>query len=136
MEQKTVTLNIPADVYERVRQKAEAANRSLEVVVAESLNLLYGDFAADDDFIHLLERLPTFADNELWVVVYSRLSDEQVQQMNTLSEKRKVGSVSVQEQGTLDELIELIDRQMLLRSRALRLLKERGQDIEQYARGI
>jgi len=134
MEQKTVTLNLSADVYERVRQKAEAANRPLETVAAESLSLLYGEMTVDME--EQLDHLPTYADSELWVVVYSHLSAPKTERLNMLTEQREQNNLSTAERNELDDLLQLIDRQMLLRSRALRLLKERGQDIEQYARGV
>jgi hypothetical protein len=133
MEQRTVTLNISAETYERLQQKAEAANRPLEVIAVESLTLLYGDLGSESDLDNLLNRLPGMTDNELWLVVYSHLSPAQTERMDTLSLQRKQRAISGEEQVEPDSLLEIIDRQMLLRARALQLLKARGQDIESYA---
>ncbi|MDX1993975.1 MAG: hypothetical protein SF029_16440 [bacterium] len=133
MEQRTVILNIPAETYERLQQKAEAANRPLEVIAVESLTLLYGDLGSESNLDNLLNRLPGMTDNELWLVVYSHLSPTQTQRLDDLSSQRKQRAISGEEQNELDGLLEIIDRQMLLRARALQLLKARGQDIGSYA---
>ena len=52
--------------------------------------------------------------------------------LRELSAKRKQETLTADEERELDDLLNLVDRQMLLRSEALLLLKQRGQDVESY----
>jgi len=83
----------------------------------------------------LLGALASYSDTDLWEVVYHRLSDAQSRRLRELSAKNKRAALEEIEQTELDELLNLVDEQMLLRSEALLLLKQRGQDIDRYLSG-
>jgi hypothetical protein len=68
----------------------------------------------------------------LWAVVYKRLAWPQAQRLHELSAQTKQERLTANEQHELDHLLALNDRAMLLRSEALRLLKNRGHDIAAY----
>lgn len=132
MEEKTITLSIPLNVYERVQERAKATNRSPEGIAADSLSLLYGG-AVDVPVEELLTQLATYSDAELWVLVYTHLTAAQQERLAALDNWRHDRPLTPEETAEHAALMQVIERQMRLRARALRLLAERGQDIGQYA---
>jgi len=132
MPKKSITLDLPDDLYEHVRQVAEYSQRPVERVVLESIRLLFVPPPASTDVATCLAALPGYSDEQLWAVVYQRLAWPQAQRLQELSAKNTLGTLSDDEQRDVDNLLALNDRAMLLRSEALLLLKNRGYDIEAY----
>lgn len=128
MSQSTVELHIPTDVYERAQQIARESNRSIESVLLDGLNLLFGTLSTIDLSPDVLE---TYTDEQLWAMVYHRLTWPQDTRLRELVEIGKRGQLSADEHAEMERLLVLVDRYMLLRSKALLLLKQRGHDIEQ-----
>ncbi|MDE2635586.1 MAG: hypothetical protein OXI30_04410, partial [Chloroflexota bacterium] len=69
---------------------------------------------------------------QLWALIYQRLTQSQDSRMRDLLYRGSEGTLTKQEKAELKYHVDLVDRQMLLRSRALVLLKERGHDIDSY----
>jgi hypothetical protein len=76
--------------------------------------------------------LASYSDAQLWAVVYQRLAWAQSQRLHELSTKNKLERLTEDEQRELEDLLAWNDHAMLLRSEALRLLKDRGYDIAVY----
>jgi hypothetical protein len=132
MSGKSITLDLPEDLYERVRQVAEQSHRPLERVLVESLRLLFVLPPTSTDVAIILAAMPSYSDAQLWAVVYQRLAWPQSQRLHELSAKNKREELTEDEQSDLEYLITLNDHAMLLRSEALLLLKNRGHDIAAY----
>jgi hypothetical protein len=132
MPGKSMTLDLPDDLYEQVHQVAAQSQRPVERVVLESLRLLFVPPPSDTDLASSLAALSGYADAQLWAVVYQRLAWPQSQRLHELSANKKLGRLTEDEQYELDDLLRSNDRAMLLRSEALRLLKNRGYDLEAY----
>jgi len=132
MPEKSITLDLPEDVYERVRQVAEQSQRPLERVLVESIRLLFVLPPTSTDVATTLTALPGYSDAQLWAVVYQRLAWPQSQRLHELSAKNKLEQLTEDEQSECEYLLTLNDRAMLLRSKALLLLKNRGHDIAAY----
>lgn len=126
MGHQSVVLDLPEDLYDRIRQAADVSDRSLETLLIESLDLLFGDTL--DSSLSVPE-LDAFSDVQLWAVVYRRLPWPQSNRLHDLSEQRPR---TAQEQTELDQLLNRVDQDTLLRSEALRLLKERGHAVERF----
>ena len=75
--------------------------------------------------------LQHYTDGELWSVVDQRLTQEQDTRLRRLIALGKQGQLTADEQSEMEQLIDLVDHQMLLRSEALLLLQQRGHDIRQ-----
>jgi hypothetical protein len=136
MPGKPITLDLPEDLYERVRQVAEQSQRPIERVLVESIRLLFVLPPASTDVATTLAAMPGYSDAQLWAVVYQRLAWPQSQRLHELSAKNKLEKLTEDEQSELEHLLTLNDCAMLLRSEALLLLKNRGHDIAAYlARG-
>jgi len=132
MPGKSITLDLPEDLYERVRQVAEESQRPLERVLVESIRLLFVPPSTSTDVATTLAAMPSYSDAQLWAVIYQRLAWPQSQRLHELSTKNKLGKLTEDEQSELKHLLTLNDRAMLLRSESLLLLKNRGHDIAAY----
>jgi hypothetical protein len=132
MPGKSITLDLPDDLYEQVHQMAALSQRPVERVVLESLRLLFVPPPSSADLATNLAALSGYSDPQLWAVVYQRLAWPQSQRLHELSANKKLERLTEDEQHELEDLLVSNDRAMLLRSEALRLLKNRGYDIEAY----
>jgi hypothetical protein len=132
MSGKSITLDLPEDLYERVRQVAEQSQRPLERVLVESIRLLFVPPPTSTDVVATLTAMPNYSDAQLWAVVYQRLAWPQSQRLHELSAKNKLEELTEDEQSEFEYLLTLNDHAMLLRSEALLLLKNRGHDIATY----
>lgn len=126
MSQSTIELELPAEVYERAQQIARDSNRSVESVLLDGLALLFGmlpDTGLSPD------ALRDYTDEQLWAVVHQRLAWPQDTRLRELIALGRHGQITDDEQAEMERLIHLVDHQMLLRSEALLLLKERGHNV-------
>jgi hypothetical protein len=122
-----VELQILHEIYERARQIARDSNRSIESVLLDGLSLLFG--ALPDAGISP-DELKDYSDEQLWAVVHQRLAWTQDTRLRELIALGKQGQITDEEKVEMERLIDLVDHQMLLRSEALLLLKQRGHNIE------
>ena len=131
MSEASFHLDIPEPVLKRARQIARENEQSVETVLIESLNLLFGNF---DERILSPDALKHYSDEHLWAIVHQRLAWPQDSRLRELAALGDQGQISAAELDEMGGLIELVDHQMLLRSEALLLLKQRGCDIQRYLR--
>ncbi len=127
---QSVSVELPDDLYERIREIAERNDRSVEAVLRESLEVMFGGESADPE--HEVERLASYRDEQLWGIVYQRLAWPRRERLRELTERGRQGELTALEQAELETLLNWADYLTLLRSEALRLLKQRGQDIDRY----
>jgi hypothetical protein len=112
-------IQLPPDLYTQYQQLADTLNRSVEEVVIEELEMS-------------LQSL----EERLWSIVNQRLPHADRQRLHDLMDKNNQGTISEDETQVLDDLLEEVNRQMLERSRALLLLKNRGHDIDAYLKPL
>src|SRR5262245_22077257 len=91
MPGKSITLDLPDDLYEQVQQVAAQSQRPMERVVLESLRLLFAPPPSSVDLATDLATLAGYTDDQLWAVVYQRLAWPQSQRLHDLSAKSKLG---------------------------------------------
>lgn len=132
MAQKSVTIQLPDELYERVQEAAEAANRPFETVLLESIDTLFSQPEPTADIQDLLHQLQDYSEPQLWAVVYRRLPWTQSLRLRELNLKNKQTTLSEIEQDELNSLIEQVDRDMLLRSEALLQLQQWGVNVDTY----
>ncbi len=123
MTQQSVVLQLPDEVYARVRQIAEESQRPLENILLDSLEMVFGGLPDDLS-------LDSMTDEQLWALVHRPLAWSADLRLRELSDRGKRGNLTAEEQIELERLIGQYDRYVLLRSQALVLLKQRGQDVE------
>ena len=127
MSQPTIELRIPIEIYERAQVIASDRGRSVESVLLDGLTLLFG---ALPDLRISPDLLKDYSDEQLWAVVYHRLAWSQDARLRELIALGKRGQLTDEEKTEMEELIALVDHQMLLRSEALLILKQRGHPVE------
>lgn len=131
MNPSLIELQIPQEILERARQIATESNRTVESVLLDAITLLFGTLPNSNSS---LDALKSYNDELLWAVVHQRLLLSQDTRLRQLVELGKRGLLSDDEKGEMQDLMDLVDHQMLLRSEALLLLKQRGHDVEQKLR--
>ena len=129
MARSTVELEIAPEMEAYVRVIAEGENCSIESILQEGLALLFG---SDSIVEYQLDRLGNCTDEQLWALIYHRLTRSQDSRMRELLARGNEGTLTEQEKAELKYYVGLVDRHMLLRSRSLVLLQERGHDIDTY----
>jgi hypothetical protein len=125
-----ISVELPADLYERIRRVAARSDRSVENILIESLEVLFGMPPSEEK--NLAAILNSYRDEQLWAVVYQRFAWTDNERLRELTAKGKQGSLTPAEQSELEALIDRLDRYTLLRSQALRLLQQRGHDVDAY----
>jgi len=125
---QAVSLDLPPALYERVRHLATQNGRSVEDVLLESLEVLFG--AAEQE--PSPAALAGYTDEQLWAVVYRRLAWTERERLRELKARCEREESTAAERAELQALLDEVDKMALLRSQALLLLKKRGVDVEHY----
>lgn len=129
MSHTPIVLNLPDELLQRYRQAASAGNRTIEEVMTETLTSHQPEV---EDYEKMLAPLAGYSDEQLWQIVHETLPDAEKTRYEMLVDKRRGGAILANEQAEIDQLVEKIEMQMLFRSEALALLKERGHDISRF----
>jgi plasmid stability protein len=130
MSSQTVTLELPEPLYERLRNRAAQAQRSVEAEARETLaSALQENDSLPADLEAALAPLALLSDAELWQAGRTRLSQETVEQLEELNLKRQREGLTEAEEATAAALIHQYERVMLVRAEAAALLKQRGHDV-------
>ncbi|MBN2305556.1 MAG: hypothetical protein JXQ72_13825 [Anaerolineae bacterium] len=125
--QRTVSLKLPAELYERISQAAAFSGQTVEEALLSSLALVYGTVPEEvDDALNMLD---SCSDDQLWAVVYQRLAWPEWDRLRDLMAKGKLATLTPAEQVELEALLGQVDRYTAWRARALWLLKHRSQDM-------
>lgn len=128
---QTVTLQVPEELYARVRARAERSQRPVE---AEFVSILREAVPGSDELppelAAALVSLDHLDDVKLWEVAGKRLPDQVADELQELHLKQQRVGLTNAERVTADKLGEQYDQAMLVRARAAALLKERGHDVD------
>ncbi len=132
MAQETLTVHLPAHVYQQLKARAGRAQRSIE---DELLNIVTATIEEDElptEITAAMEALKPEDDAALWQVAQrSRLSSEEEQEIEQLHFKRQRGErLTDEEEERLANLMYASHRAMLLRAQAAALLRARGQNVD------
>jgi plasmid stability protein len=131
MMHETINMQVPATIYHHLKERAAAAQRSVEDEVSTIVTAAIADDALPADLEAALAALETADDATLWhtarTSMLSRAESDEIEQLHF---KRQRGqALTAQEQQRLDDLMERYDWAMLLRAQAAALLKGRGHDV-------
>lgn len=131
MAQQTVSIELPEDVYERVRETAAASARSVQDVLAASITLSLPPLERDlpPEIRSELRPMALLTAEELRELSRESLSHERQVRLEALAELQKQQALSEAEQAELDDLVKLAQRVMLHRAEARRLLAVRGHPV-------
>jgi hypothetical protein len=130
MSRPVLTLELPEDVYERIRRAAKGMKQPVEKVLVDivraatpSLEKVPADYRAE------LESMEDLGDDELWGISRSRFALAKQGRMQRLRDKNQRGELTDRKRQALAELRSAGDRLMLRRSYAALLLRYRGHRI-------
>lgn len=128
---RTVTMQLPEDLYLRLQQTSKATKQSLEEILLRALQVgspptwesAPAEFQAD---LAALDRLD---DAALWRMIRYRATDTQMERCQTLLDKNANETLSPDERTELTHLRTELDRRMLQKAHAAALLQWRGHQI-------
>jgi hypothetical protein len=125
-----LSVELPEDVYERVRRAAAATNQPMETTLAAivrgatpSLDKVPRQYRAE------LEAMEVLGDDELAGFTQAGLSAAKQRRLAHLLDKKQQGDLTNRQQSALAELQSEADRLMLRRAYAALLLKYRGHQL-------
>lgn len=131
MALRTITMQLPEDIYVRLQQTAQATKQSFDAILLRALQVgsppswtsAPAEFQID---LAALDRLDAAA---LWRIARARTTSAEMDRYQTLLDKNANGTLSTQEQAELAQLRIEFDRQMLRKVHAAALLQWRGHQI-------
>ena len=123
---QTVTLQVPEELYARIRERAERSRRTIEAELVDVLAAAVpdGDVLTPElhEAIAPLERL---GDAELWNIARQRLPEKVSAELESLHMKQQRTGLTPAERERSEELYLDYDRVMFVRASAAALLSER-----------
>jgi hypothetical protein len=128
---QTITLHLPDDLYNRVKQYAEQRQRSIEEELLEVVAsaVPQDDARLPDDLADELAQLGTLDDAALWRVARSRFPRNAAARLESLHLQRQRNGLNAEEEVERERLLRQYERAMLLRAQATAILAERGHDV-------
>ncbi len=131
MTARTVTMQLPENLYLRLQQTAQATKQSFDAILLRALQVgsppawesAPAEFQAD---LAALDRLD---DAALWRIARTRATSAQMDRYQFLLDKNANETLSMEEQAELSQLRLEFDRQMLKKVHAAALLQWRGHQI-------
>jgi hypothetical protein len=136
MSQPLLTLELPEDIYERIRRAAKGMNQPMEKALVNivraatpSLEKVPLEYRAE------LEAMEDLGDEDLWKLSQSRPAPAKQRRLEALLEKNQRGTLTDRERQSLSGLCAEGDRLTLQRSYASLLLKYRGHRLQRYENG-
>ncbi|CUS05757.1 conserved protein of unknown function [Candidatus Promineifilum breve] len=130
---QSVTVQLPDQIYQRMRRLAHARNHSVEDVVARVLeNALEEEVKSSE--IDLLTQLAYLDDDDLWQAARTRVADDKAQRMQELVWKLQAEGLTPTDEEDADVLQRHAQQVMLIRAEAAALLAERGFEVHSLSR--
>ena len=131
MTARTVTMQLPENLYLRLQQTAQATKQSFDAILLRALQVgsppawesAPAEFQAD---LAALDRLD---DAALWRIARARATSVQMDRYQVLLDKNANETLSLEEQAELTQLRMEFDRQMLQKVHAAALLQWRGHQV-------
>jgi hypothetical protein len=131
MAVRTITMQLPENLYLRLQQTAQATKQSFDTVLLHALQVGSPPAweSAPAEFQVDLAALDRLDDAALWRIVRLRATLDQTDRYQTLLDKNANETLSIEEQVELTQLRTEFDRQMLQKVHAAALLQWRGHQI-------
>ncbi len=136
MSNQSVLIDLPENIYNKYKHRAEQMQRSVEAEIVESISKAVptNDDELSAELQDLVIQLGFLDDKALVRVARSNQSKKEASRIETLHLKRQSEGLDDSESKELAGLMKKFDRWFVLRNEALGLLLERGQDVSEYAR--
>lgn len=136
MSDRTVTVAVPPDLYEHLKQRAQQRHRTIEdeVVLTLAATVPVGD-DLPADLSATLASLPALDDDALWRLARSRVAEEDTRRLAELGDKRQRARLTEDELQEAGELVDRHDRVLVVRAEAAALLQQRNHDVSSLLDG-
>ena len=134
MATQRITVNLPENLFERIRQRAEQSQRSVEselIEVVASASPVTAELTSR--LTELLSQMAFLDDKALLQSAHSNLSKRAQARLQALNYKRQREGLSELEARESSVLLKEYERVTLVRAQALSLLRERGHDLSEFA---
>ena len=133
MELEMVSLPLPPQLYQQVKQRAAKTNRPIE---AELLAVVEHALVEDDNWAGIpldiaaeVQQLACLANEDLWQAAQQIAPQEKMERMQTLVLKQQAEGLTVNEQQEAEQLQHYAQLIMLVRAEAAFLLRKRGYEL-------
>jgi hypothetical protein len=125
-----MTVAVPLETYEPFRRQAERARQSVEEAVVQAMQAaLTIEAKTASERQAMLAALESLDTPALWQIVNRGAETEDVLLLVALNEKRQSQGLTAAEETAVQALIRQHDRAVLLRAKALAVLRQRGEDV-------
>ena len=133
MTVQTMTVQLPVEMYERLKRRAEQSHRSVNDQLVEMVaTAMYEEEPPlPPDVDDALKQLAFLDDETLWRMVRTRQPEEEMERLEYLNSKQQREGLTDEEKEELDRLLFLYERRILVRAEIMALLKERGYDVSE-----
>lgn len=128
---QTITLNLPEEVHEHLKQTADALQQPIETVLVQAIRAGLPPSVADVPPEHREEfqAMARLSDQELWNIAQSTLPKAKQLQLSRLLRKNAAGILTEKEHRKLEALHREADLITLRKAHAYALLKWRNRRI-------
>jgi hypothetical protein len=111
----TVLLELPEELAQNVQSVAQRTHRRLEDLLVDWIDQVAADLP--------IEYLP---DEEVLAIAEKQLDDQTQQELSSLLEANREGTLNSEAQAHLDELMQLYRRGLVRKAHALKIAIDRG----------
>jgi hypothetical protein len=132
MSMRTVTLELPEHLYNRLETQAQAATRSVDEIVIQTLTRSLPPLVEKDLPPVLqaeLEAMEHLSDEALWQIAQSTMNRDKVALYDVLLERHQTSSLTPEGREWLTHLREQAEALMLRKAHAYALLQSRGHEM-------
>ncbi len=127
---QVITVNLPEPVYQRLKERAEHTQRSVEDELVEmAATILPEEEKLPTELANAVSALQLLDDKTLWQAARTHLSAKLITKMERLHDHRRNGNLNKIEEEELADLIKEYEKAIVIRSEAMGILMERGYDI-------
>jgi hypothetical protein len=125
-----VTIQLPAEIYQRLERTASRLGKPVETVLAETLHAaLPVEDNIPEGIRHEIARLDGIETHELRQIAQSEMTDTDQQALEQLLDLQNMRPLTGEESAQLDALRVEYGRVLLRKARAFSILAERGQPV-------
>lgn len=127
---EAVTLHLPFPIMQRAKRLSQELQVSLENLLADAVATALPPLGGlPEELAEELSKLAFLSDADLWQVARDTLPPQHYEEMDALLDRKNQGLLSVDEQHSIDRLLEEYHRLVLRRGQAAVLLKARGYEV-------
>lgn len=133
MSNQSVIIDLPENIYNKYKQRAEETQRTVEAEITETVaNAAPNNGELSAELEELVAQLTFLDDKALERIARSTLAKKDAAKIESLHFKRQSVGLGDSEKVNLAELMKKFDRWFVLRNKAIGLLIGRGHDVSEF----